>query len=638
MYIEHIKKLEQGKQGITGLAQIEDKVYVYKISQYLNYLTNHEYLILNGLKDIAHFCPHFCTEAKLIRYPIHPNFKDKRQNPFEESKKPIYLDVLLMEYISDSIPLYDIIKQTKIPISNIMGVIKQTLLADIIAQKKKNLVHYDLHSLNVLMRECRYDDVHLYVLDKDNVVTVPTYGYIPVIIDYGFSFSKDLEKNPSYISLAYTDAGYMSPGFDPIADAKIFLVSVSEDLKECRRHNKNILKFRNIVKNFFKTQNINWRSGWDIHKEPPIIDQLFLYIENTEERSELFKKYPHMCMDIMQSMVTVPFQPQIEGSLKQLRKAYQIFVYEFYKIESEIHNSFYSLYVLRNMMDIARSLRDKYMDKDTRDFAIMMFQRELFTVIQKVAKFCVLRNVHFDNLLCALYTFAEQLEYQLHRLLSKYVKRKMLSYQNMTIQSMEHMYAVIDMNFKDSYKYNDRTRVYIWDSVNETRSVVHLSDFSQEEIDQINSLPHCTIGTYLYKYFSPETEAEVDKEEDKEEDKEVEIVEDKTEAEVEDKTEAEAEIEAEVEDKPEDVSDGEDTSSEDNSYSSSYSEDESSSQYTSSEDNSYSSSETEISSSSIENKPIVNNNATKPIVKTTATKPIVKTTATKPIVKTTKIK
>jgi len=64
MSVQHIKKLEQGKQGITGLVSIDGKVYVYKISQFMNYLTDHEYLILKGLNETSAYCPHFC---KLLR-------------------------------------------------------------------------------------------------------------------------------------------------------------------------------------------------------------------------------------------------------------------------------------------------------------------------------------------------------------------------------------------------------------------------------------------------------------------------------------------------------------------------------------------------------------------------------------------
>jgi hypothetical protein len=514
--ITHVQKLEQGKQGITGLVRIENKLYVYKISQYMNYLTDHEYLILKGLNELEACCPHFCKILQKEKYPIHPNFRDKEQNPFEYNEKPIYIDVLFMEYIPDSIPLYNLIKETTIPMSHIMGVVKQIMMAVIIAQRKRKFVHYDLHSLNILMKDCRLDDVFLYVLDDQNVFCIPTYGYIPTIIDYGFSYSKDLEHNPSYISLAYTDAGYMSPGYDYLADAKIFLVSLAEDFKECRLRYKYTTKFRNIIKNIFKAIDIDWKSGWDrTHDEIPIIDQLFEYIENSvEQHSYLFKNYPQMCMDILQSLIILPYNPKIEGTLRELRKAYKVMVYEFSKIEVEVNNPFYSLYIFRQMIDLIRYKRDDYLNTDTRQQTLQFFKNNLFDIVNKSAKFCSLKTVHFENLLCSLFAFGQQLEFQLYRLLSKSMKKKLNNYKKLDVQCIEHMYTLLDMNFKDSYKFNSRTVLHVLNSQTNTREIIDFSDADEQVINQINQLPQFSRGHFLYSLYKDLIGEDDDEEDD----------------------------------------------------------------------------------------------------------------------------
>ena len=52
----------QGKQGVVGIVKDIESSYnfVYKMSQYINYLAKHEALIMNSLNEIAEFCPHFC--------------------------------------------------------------------------------------------------------------------------------------------------------------------------------------------------------------------------------------------------------------------------------------------------------------------------------------------------------------------------------------------------------------------------------------------------------------------------------------------------------------------------------------------------------------------------------------------------
>ncbi len=502
--IEHVQKLDQGKQGITGLLKKDGKVYVYKISQYMNHLPQHEYLILNGLRQLAHYCPHFCKEVELLKLPIHPNFKKHKQDPFEPHPKSLNLDVLLMEYIEDAVPLYSIIRQTNIPISHVMGLIKQTMMAIIVAQDKKHFVHYDLHALNILVQECYYDDVFVYVLDKENAITIPTYGFRPIVIDYGFSSSKDLEQQPAYISLAYTDAGYASPAFDPIADAKILLVSTAEDFKECRPQFKYTKKYRNIVKNLFKHLEINWKSGWDKRKESPIVDQIFKQIYSKKEDSRLFTKYPHICMDIFQSLVPVPYHSNIEGSIQDLKTAYKVFLKEFLKIEEEINNTFYSLYIFRNILDIASKLKPQYLQGNTEE-VVIQFQREIFEVVNSVARFCRLRDIHYSLMLCSIYAFAEQLEYQLANRLQTYMNRKNKEYQQMEVTSLKHMYAVLDMNFKEKYVYNDRTRIHIMDVQREEHHVYPCSAEPTSFVDTLNSLPHYLIGNHIAQHFQTPT-------------------------------------------------------------------------------------------------------------------------------------
>ncbi len=98
----HIKKLEQGKQGVTGLASINDEIYVYKCSQFMNFLSFHEYTIMKSLEKLYPVCPHFCRPIALEQMNMHPNFIYE-ENPFITTGKTISLDVLWMEYIPDSI-------------------------------------------------------------------------------------------------------------------------------------------------------------------------------------------------------------------------------------------------------------------------------------------------------------------------------------------------------------------------------------------------------------------------------------------------------------------------------------------------------------------------------------------------------
>ena len=58
-----------GKQGIVGLFNLKsnDQKYLFKMSQGLNYLVNHELVIMQGLSELSNYCPHFCKGIGIIK-------------------------------------------------------------------------------------------------------------------------------------------------------------------------------------------------------------------------------------------------------------------------------------------------------------------------------------------------------------------------------------------------------------------------------------------------------------------------------------------------------------------------------------------------------------------------------------------
>ena len=182
-------------------------------------------------------------------------------------------------------------------------------MAIAIAQRKKKFTHYDLHSYNIMMKKCNKDVVFLYVLDEENQFCIPTHGYYPVIIDFGFSYTEDMNDGPAWGSMGHTDVGFMSDRFDPIADPKLFLVTVASEMRE-KRKNKKSNKFRRIVKNLFGKLNIDWESGWDNAEEKSASDFVTEMLKDHSRQSNLFDNYDHHCVDIIQSLIILPLEEQ----------------------------------------------------------------------------------------------------------------------------------------------------------------------------------------------------------------------------------------------------------------------------------------------------------------------------------------
>jgi hypothetical protein len=252
-----------GKQGLVGVMESGSHTLVFKISQYINYLIQHELTVMKSLNSIYDYCPHFCRVIGGIICNVDP-YTDRKENPFIITcKYPIEKEVLLMEYIDNSYKFYNYIKSPKIPESSLYSTVKQTLLAVSIAQKKRRFCHYDLHSANIMIKKCNKDLVFLYVLDSENQFYVATNGLRPVIIDFGFSYVGNMDNGPVWPSLGHTMVGFTSDRYDPIADPKLFLVTVSGEIDE-ERHSKRSKKLLNITKNLFFNLNIDWISGWDL--------------------------------------------------------------------------------------------------------------------------------------------------------------------------------------------------------------------------------------------------------------------------------------------------------------------------------------------------------------------------------------
>ena len=302
-----------GKQGIVGILcskEDNDIQYIFKLSQYLNYLPQHELSVMSGLEKIADFCPHFNRAVGILTCDIDPNTK-KTDNPFDtkRSKYTVEKEILLSHYLEKSTKFYNYIYSDQVDEKILYSTVKQVLLGLAIAQKECHFSHYDLHSNNIMMKRCSRDLVFLYILDENNSFLVPTYGAYPVIIDYGFSYSDGMKDGPLWASLNHTEVGFMSDRFDPIADPKLFLVTVSDEIY-CGRKSRKSKKLLNITKNLYGELNIDWESGWDVDTSSCVTDKVLKRLNKYSKISHLFDEYEYYCLDIINSLIILPIERQ----------------------------------------------------------------------------------------------------------------------------------------------------------------------------------------------------------------------------------------------------------------------------------------------------------------------------------------
>jgi hypothetical protein len=494
-----------GKQGLVGImtSKIDAaKIYVFKISQHINYLVHHELGVMSSLNEMSDFCPHFCRSVGAITCEVDAE-KKKDGNPFElKSKYTIEKEVLLTEFLAKTYKLRNYIYSDKISEDILYSTVKQILLGISISQRLKNFSHYDLHSNNIMMRKCDKDLVFLYIIDETNQFCVPTHGHYPIIIDYGFSYSKEMDGNPLWASMSHTDAGFTGDRHDPIVDQKLFLVTVSDEINHAKNTKKS-KRLLNITKNVYSNLQIDWDSGWDIFNPKCAVDNVLDRISEYHKISKLFSELEYHCMDIIQTLIILPLEPQKHQNLEI---SYMGFLKEFSKIEKEIGSEFFCLYILKGIVDAARQVRHDYIRKDTREQAIGYFRQATLERIDSVSKFVTLKDLKYENMLCSLLCFARCAEGLMCEFMNNLRVKKDKQYSKIPLKSPEELFVAIDVSIKDPYRFTENTKVIAIDCTRKKCYPVRLSSKEIVKIDQFKSLAK---GPELYKILQRKKSFEI---------------------------------------------------------------------------------------------------------------------------------
>jgi len=494
-----------GKQGVVGLlTELNNKSNkcIFKVSQYVDYLSIHEYTVMKGLNDLMNYCPHFCRTYGLLKCNRNPRLGNALNNPFEKTDDVKYYikeDVVLSEHIESKNKFSSYIKSSKMTDSVIISTLKQVLMAVSIAQYKKEFCHYDLHSQNIMMKKCNKDLVIVYILDGDNQIYVPTNGHYPVIIDFGFSYIKDLDDGPLWSTMGHTSSGFTADHFDKLRDPILLLTTVCAEMKEYRSKSKTTKILNKISRNMFGKLDIEWDTGWDISDDKDITtainDEIY---DVTIKLSTIFQEYHNYCIDILQTLVIIPVE---QHDSKHIRTAFKLFMSEWIKIENQISFDYYNLYILKCVVDAARGVRSEYMTGETTAVAIKMFSRDINDKVAEVSKFCNLKSIDYDRLLGSLYILSNNIEGVIFDRMSVIRERKRISYEKLPLGSVEQVYAALESNIPSTYVFNDKTTVMLVDCITEDTKLLKLAN-----PDKINTIHNFCVGSYIYDLYNAKDE------------------------------------------------------------------------------------------------------------------------------------
>jgi len=491
--------MKHGQQGVVGVMSPRDDTvggkYIFKLSLENNYLIYHEYLTMKALHAVVSFCPYFVRAYGIIKVNVEPKFNQRgTHNPFHiSSKYPVRTDVLLMEKIDNSKKFFNYIRTPHITETQLVGVCCQVLMALQIAQTHARFTHYDLHTDNVIVRCCDPSLCVLYVLNDQHQFLVPTYGIMPCIIDYGFSYTHLTNQNPMYCTLFYTDQGYTSDRFDHIADTKHFLLSVSDDIRRTRPRNRTARKFRSVVRNLFSPLRVDKKNGWDVITKISALEFVLKMLVDVDcGDSRIFNKCPEDGLGLIQSLIVLPLE---HNNYDNLEKSYGAFISEWTKIECAIGNVQYAFYVLKELIDAARDQRHLYMDASTRKVAVRNVRSYLFSVIDSIAEHCSVENLSVDKMLCSLFVFTRCMEGVLYEAMETYMDEKMKDYESLTYNQVEQIAAVIMKKIELSAEFSEGQTITIINSISR-RSFNHSLTAAQARV--LNERPAVERGAALF--------------------------------------------------------------------------------------------------------------------------------------------
>ena len=269
---------------------------------------------------------------------------------------------------------------------------------------------------------------------------------------------------------------------------------MSDEIKD-KRGTKKSKCLRRIVRNVFHPLKIELDSGWDDVDKKGAVDYVLDILNTFKNPSRIFNECEYYCLDILQSLIILPLEEQ---SFKHIGKYYKTFLKEWVKIENEISNEFYNLYILKEVINVAREVRADYMDEETREIAINIFRKGVYSAIEKVTKFCIPKNINFEKFLCSLFLLSQNIEGILYDVITTRMVEKEKEYEKMPLKSIEQIYAAIDVNISDEYKYNENTVFLIMDCINKDHK---LFEIPNDEIDNINQMKNMMRGTYIYDLY-----------------------------------------------------------------------------------------------------------------------------------------
>lgn len=492
----------QGTAGIVTLKGLDTVPIVFKISNGVDYAIEHESQVLEDLKDIEFFCPHFMSKYETMDLPISSVFfkdPDPEKGFMEENSDYFITSVLFTEYISKYTYYHYLMTGNKTIINSL---ILQILCALHVSQTHSKLTHYDLHLDNILIRSCDENTIHIYDLDDKNSILVPTYGNIPVLIDMGSSYSKS--SSNLITSIEHYHHGLQSCIFDKFNDLHHLLLATLSCLTEKEKEGDEY--YNNV---YYKLMSLFspiplWRNkGWKI-LDYDLVDALMYYLlENCEfvsnkDKKYAFKDYFEDIIESINAVVSIPFtsytKDEIDLKLPRLWDSLFEHIYKIINFTS-ITNESECVYIIKEVasaylnfknndipmnrcIELTKNKLSIVLDSDEMK---MLNIREMISIFSEISPYLgAFYNIFLNKNMSVVNNAYSILE------------------EGYNIKGVENIINFLKKQIPcnlDVIPNNDYT-IYYFDSVNKVEKKTNIS-FTEKECEKYNSLANNEKSNYF---------------------------------------------------------------------------------------------------------------------------------------------
>ena len=482
-----------GVQGIVGTIFLvknerKSKPCLFKLSQKNDYATDHEQYIIKDLDSISAYCPNFCRSIGIIKARVNINdLKNHRyQRIFENINQEEFFDVkdiLLTEFFSNAVSMYSFLKSKADP--NIMiNLIKQVLVALILARKEKKFSHNDLHEANILVKRCDEDLIVLYNIDKNLQIAIPTYGYYPIIIDYGVSYSKGVEKL-SMLSNPWSFYVYDPTSFKKYIDIIKFIVSSSNLIAAEFPQSKIAQNFKKIVlEKMFNVPGIDKKTGWYLYKQKNFVNDLPGEFLSTRVKSIL--KNGYFIMMAISSLVVLPLLPN--NLIHFERSNINILTPDIEWVEIKKVSKMFSKYfeeIFIHIINEVRKIKIKIIDSDF-DETIKVFKEKLRKKFERMNNYETIimktgysfqrffDEIDFGKFVIELYYTAINYEHYLYRnreIANDYMDKK--TFNHIDLEDLIEVYKFIDYYFISDLSMITKNKILLIDNIEKEKRMVN---------------------------------------------------------------------------------------------------------------------------------------------------------------------